>query len=66
MGLTREEARERGLIGSGNTFNEPSAEGPGEPASNPSMGQSAESEVAMDAYGSQETTIVEVIESSTN
>ena len=48
MALTKEEARERGLIGSGNTFNEPSAEGAGEPASNPSMGQSAESEVAMD------------------
>ena len=33
MALTKEEARERGLIGSGNTFNEPSAEGPAENAS---------------------------------
>ena len=64
MGLTREEARERGLIGSGNTFNEPSAEGPGEPASNPSMGQSAESEVAMDVYGNQSTTVVELIDAA--
>ena len=64
MALTREEARERGLIGSGNTFNEPSAEGAGEPASNPSMGQSAESEVAMDVYGNQSTTIVEVVEAA--
>ena len=61
MALTREEARERGLIGSGNTFNEPGADGPGDTASNPSTGQSSESEVAMDIYGSQSTTIAEVV-----
>ena len=61
MGLTREEARERGIIGSGNTFNEPSAEGPAENASFEAGGQSAESEVAMDVYGNQSTTIVELV-----
>ena len=61
MALTREEARERGLIGSGNTFNEPSAEGPAENASFEAGGQSAESEVAMDVYGNQSTTIVELV-----
>jgi hypothetical protein len=64
MALTRGEARERGLIGSGNTFNEPSAEGPGDASSNPSTGQSGDSEVAMDIYGGQQTTIAEVIKSN--
>ena len=64
MGLTREEARERGLIGSGNTFNEPSAEGPAENASFEAGGQSADSEVAMDVYGNQSTTIVEVVKAA--
>ena len=64
MGLTREEARERGLIGSGNTFNEPSAEGPAENASFEAGGQSADCEVAMDVYGNQSTTIVEVVKAA--
>ena len=61
MALSRKEARERGIIGSGNTFNEPSADGPGDDVSNPSTGQSGDSEVAMDVYGGQQTTIAEVI-----
>ena len=61
MALTRGEARERGLITSGNTFNEPSADGPGDSSSDPSTGQSGDSEVAMDIYGGQQTTIREVI-----
>ena len=59
MALTKGEARERGLIGSGNTFNEPGAA-----ASDPSTGQSGDSEVAMDVYGNQSTTIAEVIKSN--
>ena len=64
MALSRKEARERGIIGRGNTFNEPSADGPGDDVLNPSTGQSGDSEVAMDVYGGQQTTIAEVIKSN--
>jgi hypothetical protein len=55
MALSREEAKERGLIQSGNTFSS------GDAASNPSTGQSSDSQVAMDIYGNQSTTIAEVV-----
>jgi len=63
MALTRGEARERGLIGSGDSFNAPGA-GPGDTSSNPSTGQSSDSEVVMDVYGGTQTTITEVVKSN--